>query len=190
MEAASTVEAAVEVEASVEAAAAAEAAAPEAGPTCVVPDGGAPCNPELITCGSQTCNNGSQFCCIESDGGACITVGASGCAAGLIWQCDEAADCQGNNQACCTQGAGGNSCVPESTLCTQADQCTGTSKQLCHSDSECGTTVDVPQAKRCIPQTCGLGARVGATCTGAALVLEACAYESTNWGALPGCTAN
>jgi hypothetical protein len=176
------------VEASVEAAA--PEASTEAGPACVVPDGGVPCNPDSITCGSQLCSNeGTQYCCIGSDGGSCITIGAGSCGSGLIWQCDEAANCN-QNEVCCSQNPPTTACGPHNTLCAPADQCTGESIQLCHSDTECGTTTGNPLAKHCIPQTCGLGARVGASCTGETYTVEACAFEPTNYGALPGCTAN
>jgi|HubBroStandDraft_1064217.scaffolds.fasta_scaffold24781_2 hypothetical protein len=153
-----------------------------------VPDGGAPSDPMMVTCGSTTCDTNSQQCCVAADGGGgTCTAFTAGCTSGITEPCDEAADC--TNAVCCQP----LECGAHSTSCKTA--CAAGDFQLCRTDSECGATSDAGAAKQCIVQMCPTQATYPAGCGGTMVKVEACAYPTAGafgavtWGPLTGCTA-
>jgi hypothetical protein len=151
-----------------------------------VPEGGAPSQPGMVSCGGTTCETSSSQCCLGADGGTCTAFNA-GCSSGVTQPCDEAADCI--NAVCCQP----LECGQHSTTCKTT--CGTTDFQLCRTDSECGQGTDAGAAKKCIVQTCGTQ-MFGAACGGTMVTVEACAYPgaggfgSVTYGPLPECTAN
>jgi loricrin len=168
------------------------------GTSCLAPEGGAPCDPGTVTCGSMSCSTATTECCSNLDGGGtCDPYNGGSCTSGVTYQCNEAADC--TSGVCCEldeYGAHSATCMPS---------CGVGYFQVCRSDSECGTTSDAGAAKKCILQTCPT--TEGATTT---ITVEACAYPTvtgggagggfpggaagggggtTTYGALPACTA-
>jgi hypothetical protein len=143
---------------------------------CLVPDGGAPCNPGTVPCGSTTCNTATEYCCEESNGdGTCDPVNGGSCASGIKVACNEAADCASG--VCCQEDTYG----PHSATCQTS--CPTGYFQVCRTDAECGTDGSgAPQT--CIVQLCPPSAGAAATVT-----LEACAYSDLGgpFGPLPFC---
>jgi hypothetical protein len=142
-------------------------------PVCLVPDGGAPCSPGKVTCGSTTCDTATDYCCAGTNGaGTCEPLNGGTCASGVEVECDETADCASGN-VCCQQDAYG----PHSATCETA--CPTGYFQVCRTNAEC-----TPQT--CIVQLCSPSAGTPATVT-----LEACPYSELGGapGPLPLCTA-
>jgi hypothetical protein len=113
---------------------------------CVAIEGGHPCDPAHITCGTTSCTAGSQFCCIQNDAGTftcdtmttqCQTMMVSG----TTMYCDEAANCPDAEVCCGFIGAGGG----YATSCQAA--CAGNAIQFCHGSAECASG-------SCVGRTC------------------------------------
>jgi hypothetical protein len=176
------------------------------GATCQTPDGGAPCDPGIVSCGSMSCTTASTYCCSDLDGGGtCDPYNGGSCASGVKYQCNEAADCMSG--VCCEADQYG----PHSSSCMPS--CPVGNFQVCRTDSECGVS-DAGGPKKCILQTCPTSAGGGAGGPGfpggpgggssggsssggavATITIEACSYPTTGamgvvtWGPLPACTA-
>jgi hypothetical protein len=147
-----------------------------------VPEGGAPSDPNSVTCGATSCNTTTQYCCAEGDagGGSCLPYNNGSC--NIKVSCNEAADCAGG--VCCTQLAFGT----HTTSCMAS--CGAGNFQICRTDAECGSADAGAAQRKCIVQTC----QATASMTGPKVTVEACAYFTPGpgggWGPLPLCTAN
>jgi hypothetical protein len=169
-----------------------ESAAPEASAasSCIAPEGGAPCDPGLVSCGGASCTTVSEFCCVGGGTGAtpdiCAAFNGASCpSSALVVACDEAADC--SNAVCCEEIVGLGVSGP--TQCMTS--CPSGWFQVCRSDTECGGGGD-GGTNRCIVQTCTQPA--GLLTPGSSVTVEACAVPATlgnlgNHGALSGCVA-
>lgn len=123
---------------------------------CVAVDGGAPCDPAHIQCGTTECTVGSQYCCIANDAGSftCDTTSTK-CqgtmmSPGTSMYCDEAANCP-DAQVCCgfAGSAGGYA-----TACQPS--CGGNAVQFCRGSAECASGPCVVQHCNGVDvQTCG-----------------------------------
>jgi hypothetical protein len=140
---------------------------PEAG-SCVVPEGGAPCDPGHVVCDNAPCAVPANFCCGTAGNGGftetCETAGTS--CGGLSAACDETADCAGG-QICCLVAT---SFTSANLACQTGTSCSGGlfSIQVCRTSAECESG-----SGPCIPQQCTLG--------GGSVTIEAC-------GNVPTCT--
>ncbi|MGO9839345.1 MAG: hypothetical protein ACLP1X_34625 [Polyangiaceae bacterium] len=142
-------------------------------PVCLVPEGGAPCSPGKVSCGSTTCDTATDYCCAGTNGaGTCEPLNGGTCASGVKVECDETADCA-SGDVCCQQDAYG----PHSATCEAS--CPTGYFQVCRSNAEC-----TPQT--CIVQLCSPSAGTPQTVT-----LEGCPYSDLGGapGPLPLCTA-
>jgi hypothetical protein len=158
--------------------------------TCQAPDGGAPCDPGRVPCGSTTGDPSLTSCCrMTGDAGTDMCIGPNGaCTGGNRVSCKESGDCASGLVCCDSYGP---------TSCMAACGGPSGSFQICRSDTECGITSDAGAvAKKCILQTCGGTAPPGGGPPSPVVTLEACATRSAarpgapaTWGALPGCTA-
>lgn len=122
-----------------------ESGIPEAGGSaCVRPDGGLPCDPGQLSCGSSTCSVSTSFCCEQVTGspdGSCSLNGST-CSLAVEEHCDEAADCDAG-QCCFSLGS--------PSIATCKARCNpGTDTPLCHSNAEC-------DSGRCLLQPCAIG---------------------------------
>ena len=64
-----------------------------------IADGGLVPDPGLLQCGASVCATATQLCCIADNGSVGCVAGSSSCA-GLERECDEAADCAGDDRCC------------------------------------------------------------------------------------------
>lgn len=111
---------------------------------CRTPDGGLPCDPTEVVCGSIVCTTPDEFCCISADAGppACLDVSASCPAPVAELYCDEAADCASGQVCCATVRSG----FPVQYC---ASSCSGPSSvQVCRTTSEC------TNGQPCVTQSC------------------------------------
>src|ERR1700722_15800216 len=129
--------------------AAIETGTPESGSEagCVVPDGGSPCDPGVVTCGAAPCDVPSNFCCLAqgtpSATETCDGIGTS--CTGLSEGCDETGDCASGSICCFV-----TSLTASGVSCQAGTACSGGtfSIQICKTDAECDN------ATPCVPQSC------------------------------------
>jgi hypothetical protein len=140
------------------------------GPSTPVPEGGAPSQPGMITCGSTTCDTTSQHCCESADGGTCGPLNGSCSGGAITLACKEAADCAPGSVCCQPLEYG-----PHSTSCMTS--CPLGYFQVCRTDAECGNADAGAASEKCIVQTCYTSMAMTATGT-----VEACAYPGTGGG--------
>jgi len=110
-----------------------------------IPDGGLPVTPNQIACGATAdCNNTTNTCCIQLDGGAqCIDGADASCPSDTATiHCLEAADCPGG-QVCC--GSYSATALTATSAC-QVGPCS--TVQFCRTNGEC------ENHQSCVPQTC------------------------------------
>jgi hypothetical protein len=164
--------------------------------TCQAPDGGAACDPGLVSCGGSSCTTSNAYCCVGGgDGGSnvCTAYNSASCPSGnLTVACDETADCA--TGVCCEEVVGLG--VPGPTQCMSS--CPSNWFQICKSNTECGGGSDAGGLNQCIRQTCTQPP--GLLTQGSSVVVEACAVPAPpglsislggagSGGALQGCVA-
>ncbi len=81
--------------------------------------------PNEVSCGMQSCDITTNYCCVGLQGSSCQVDPCGGFSA--TQTCDGPEDCQ-NNQVCCVGFPSGSACF---------DGCNATQERLCHLDSEC-----------------------------------------------------
>jgi hypothetical protein len=128
--------------------------------TCAMPDGGGPCTPGQVPCGTTLCST-PDYCCVTTASNKTTCDMSNQNCVGTAYHCDETADCPAGN-VCCLNFAG----LTNSTTCQTA--CMTGSPKMCRSDTECASG-------KCIVQSC---LKPGAGNT----TVEACSL-------IPGCTA-
>jgi hypothetical protein len=117
-------------------------------------------NPNYVSCGASDCDvgdSGSTFCCARSDGGKSCDTSAQQCsrdAGNVRFECDEAADCAGNDMCCLVQG--GADGLGGAAGCQV--QCNATEIHLCKTDADCGS------GGACAPVSCYGGTRTFMAC--------------------------
>ena len=108
-------------------------------PSCLIPDGGAPCDPGAVRCSGPTCDTATQVCCASSSSpGSCLPNGSS-CSTYSL-HCDEPSDCSAGQICCLVIHSMSSAEATCETSCS--------SVVLCHTDAACGT------GGTCIVQTC------------------------------------
>jgi hypothetical protein len=119
---------------------------------CDMPEGGLPCDPGFVACGSGPSCATPSVCCRGGAGSqAAICQSASdSCENGAAQACDEAADCPAGEK-CWGLVAGGVSMSTSCSVAPPSSQSTGfPAFQLCRTTLEC---VD----KACVPHSCSNG---------------------------------
>jgi len=145
----------------------------DAGGVCVPPQGGPPCTPEAISCGSNTCSTTGDQCCEVSGSPSVCQPADTALCPGNIVQCEETADCPKEDDICCLDVTAASP-ASSITSCQTGPTCPATSQlayaQICRSDTECAS-----------------GTCVIYSCLGGTITIEAC--KGTLNGALAGtCT--
>ncbi len=106
--------------------------------SCSPTEGGLPCTPGQVSCGTATCNVPAQFCCdIPGTSETCTTAG--GACAGTPVACDEAADCPTKGDICCIASQSTTSATvscQRGPICPTAPVATA---QICRSNTECAS---------------------------------------------------